>query len=166
MPEKIYGKAGMRRFCSLPLLLVGSARLAACGTGTPSPVVSTSGPEPAGQAAADWAGVETVSLMLSDFHFRPDQLELQQGRPYRLHLVNASTSAHTFSSAPFFKAIVIRRPVPGTGAGIAITSGEIAVGPGEQKDLDFVAVTPGSYAFVCSKFLHSTLGMAGNIVVH
>jgi len=155
----------MRRIGSMLLLLLGSAMLAACEPATPTPAVSSSTPEPSGQMTADWSRVETVSLTLSDFHFTPNQLELRQGRPYRLHLVNASTSAHTFTSAPFFKSIAVRRPAPGTGGGVLVSPDGIEVGPGEQKDLDFVAVTPGSYDFECSKFLHSTLGMTGNIVV-
>jgi len=114
---------------------------------------------------ADWSRVDTVSLTLSDFRFTPDRLELRQGTPYRLHFVNASTSAHTFTSAPFFKAIAVRRPAQATGGGVPVSPDGIEVGPGEQKDLDFVAVTPESYDFECSKFLHSTLGMTGKIVV-
>jgi len=155
----------MRRFGPTLLLFLGSAVLAACATATPTPAVSSSAPEPSGQMTADWSRIESVSLTLSDFHFTPNQLELRQDTPYRLHLVNASTSAHTFTSAPFFKAIVIRRPAPGKGGGVLVSPDGIEVGPGEQKDLDFVAVTPGSYDFECSKFLHSTLGMTGKIVV-
>lgn len=116
-------------------------------------------------AAADWSRAQTISLTLSDFHFTPDKLELRQGTPYRLHLVNASTSAHTFTSEPFFKAIAVR-VAPGTGAETAVLPEGIEVGPGGQKDLDFLALTPGSYNFECSKFLHPMLGMTGKIVVH
>jgi hypothetical protein len=36
-------------------------------------------------------------------------------------------------------------PAQGTGDGTnQLTAGEVEVGPGEQKDLDFVDVTPGS----------------------
>jgi uncharacterized cupredoxin-like copper-binding protein len=147
------------------LRLLASAMLAACETATPTPAVSSAAPKPSGQMTADRSRVETVSLTLSDFHFSPDDLELQRGTPYRLHLVNASTSAHTFASAPFFKAIAVRRSAQGTGAGVPVSPEGIEVGPGEQKDLDFVVATPGSYDFECSKFLHSTLGMTGNIVV-
>ena len=151
----------MRRFASALLLALGSAMLAACATATPT--VSSSALEPSGQMNADRSRITTVTL--TDFHFTPDQFELRQGTPYRLHLVNASTSAHTFTSAPFFKAIAVRRPAQGTEGGALVSPEGIEVGPGERKDLDFVAVTPGSYDFECSKFLHSTLGMTGKIVV-
>jgi len=85
----------MRRFGPTLLLFLGSAVLAACATATPTPAVSSSAPEPSGQMTADWSRIESVSLTLSDFHFTPNQLELRQDTPYRLHLVNASTSAHS-----------------------------------------------------------------------
>ena len=115
-PGDIFGKDGMRRFGSMLLLLPASAMLAACETATPTPAVSSAAPKPSGQMTADWSRVGAVSLTLSDFHFAPDDLELRRGTPYRLHLVNASTGAHTFTSAPFFKAIAVRRSAQGTGA--------------------------------------------------
>src|SRR5579862_5290579 len=122
----------MRRSGSMLFLLLSSAMLAACETATPTPAVSSSAPEPSGQMT-DWSRVEPVSLTLSDFHFTPDRLELRQGTPYRLHLVNASTSAHTFTSAPFFKAIAVRRPAPGTGGWGARAPGGNRGRPGKAE---------------------------------
>ena len=52
--------------------------------------------------AIDWSRAETIPLTLSNYHFTPERLEFQQGRAYRLHLVNNSNSTHTFTSERFF----------------------------------------------------------------
>jgi uncharacterized cupredoxin-like copper-binding protein len=151
---------------ALSILLLGAV-LVGCGIGTASAAGLTSTPSPSSQLSpADWSRAETLSLTLSDFHFTPEKLELRQGTPYRLHLVNASTSAHTFASEAFFRAIAVRPPAQATGALVPVALRDVELGPEEQKDVNFVAVTPGSYDFECSKFLHSMFGMTGKIIVH
>jgi len=42
--------------------------------------------------------VETVTIRLSNFAFNPEQLRLRVGVPVRLHLENAASGEHNFSS--------------------------------------------------------------------
>lgn len=154
----------LRRHRSVTAAVLAAATLAGCATaptGDRSPAERSAEPRvPA--VTTDWARAETVSVTLSDFHFTPERLVLRQGAPYRLHLANLSNTSHTFTSAPFFRAIAVRR---GPASTEAPPLGTIALAPGEQKDLYFVAAKPGSYDFECSELLHSMLGMTGQIAI-
>jgi uncharacterized cupredoxin-like copper-binding protein len=110
--------------------------------------------------AIDWSRAETIPLTLSNYHFTPERLEFQQGRAYRLQLVNNSNSTHTFTSEPFFTGNSVQ-----AGLGMPIAAFGVEIAPGEQKDLFFVATAPGPYEFECSKFPHRMLGMTGQIIV-
>jgi uncharacterized cupredoxin-like copper-binding protein len=120
---------------------------------------------PALVAAADWSKAETVTVALSNFRFTPNELAFQHDTPYRLHLVNQSASTHTFTSEAFFKAIAIQKIEPSPASGTTASLTRLDLAPGEQKDLYFVAVRSGTYAFDCSELLHDTFGMSGRIAI-
>jgi FtsP/CotA-like multicopper oxidase with cupredoxin domain len=104
-------------------------------------------------STADWSRAETIPLTPSNYHFAPERLEFQQGRSYRLHLVNSSSSTHTFTSESFFTGNSVQ-----AGPGMPIAASGVELAPGEQKELYFVATAPGSYEFECSKLPHRRLG--------
>jgi len=149
----------------LPLL----AALAACG----GPQDRFGARETASEAAqriaaisaADWGAAEAVTVTLDEFSFTPDALTFRGGRTYALTLVNAGGSAHTFTAPEFFRAVAMRPPGPGQGAHGEAPLESVALGEGESRTLEFVAVTPGTYALKCERPLHSTFGMTGTIVI-
>ena len=103
--------------------------------------------------------VETVTIRLSNFAFNPEQLRLRVGVPVRLHLENAASGGHNFSSPALFAASILQDGPPPR-------NGKIEVA-GSSSSLDIVLTprAPGTYKFECTHFLHSLFGMTGTIVV-
>ena len=60
-------------------------------------------------ASVDWTAAEIVTVDMDEYDFAPSSLNLEAGKPYRLHLENTGGKSHTFSSDPFFKTIAVRR---------------------------------------------------------
>lgn len=119
----------------------------------------------AAAAAADWSQAQTVTVVLSDFEFQPAQLAFQSGQPYRLHLENQGSTTHFFAAEAFFKAISAGSLTESGGAVEHPHLKEIALAPGESKDLTFVPVTPGTYELKCTAAFHAGMGMVGSITV-
>lgn len=116
-------------------------------------------------AAADWSRAQTVDVTIADFEFQPSQLAFQTGETYRLHLENHGKNTHFFVSDGFFKAIAVDKLVQSGGSVDHPFLREIALAPGESKDLLFVAVTKGTYDLSCAAPFHAAMGMVGKIVI-
>jgi uncharacterized cupredoxin-like copper-binding protein len=109
-------------------------------------------------AAADRSAPQDVTVMLSEYRFSPDHLVFRRGVPYRLILENRGKELHEFTAPAFFHAVALAAPeilVPG--------GGEVVLGPGERKALEFVAADAGHYSLSCAD--HDWAGMTGDIVV-
>lgn len=116
-------------------------------------------------AAADWSRAETVTVTLSEFSFSPPSLTFAAGTPYRLLIRNIGNNQHLFVADGFFKAIAAQRlKTPGGDVDVPYLAA-IAVAPGAEKELAFVAVTPGIYHLECSLPFHATFGMEGEIAI-
>jgi len=114
---------------------------------------------PYGRAAeTDWSQAERVTVVAIEYRFEPNRLEFHRGVAYRLHLENAGKEMHEFTAPAFFKAVDIRNP-----DALNPDRTELAVQPGEQKDLYFVARDPGHYSLVCAD--HDWAGMTGDITI-
>lgn len=149
----------------LSALLALSLLVTACASDKPT-TQSASVDKAAIVSSTDWTASQTVEVDLADFSFSPQALNFQHNKPYRLHLVNTSSHAHTFSSKTFFKAIAIQKMEKnGTDVSTAGLDQNIELKGGEQADLYFVAPTPGNYDLYCDEFLHETMGMSGKIAV-
>ena len=111
-------------------------------------------------AQPDWSQAQTLTVNLSNYHFDPERLQLQAGRPYRLHLVNSSSDGHSFASRDFFRAATV---APDDRA--RVKDGKIEVHGGETTDVRLVAPAAGDYGLHCSHFMHGTFGMKGKIEV-
>lgn len=117
---------------------------------------------PAAVAAqqVSWSDAETVTVTLSNFAFAPERIELDHGRTYRLHLVNAASGGHNFVARDFF-----------AGATVApadrerIVNGKIEVPAGGSVDVRLMPPEAGRFDLHCSHFGHSAFGMTGEIVV-
>ena|SRR5579862_6351278 len=102
--------------------------------------------------------IQTIVIRLTNFAFTPDRIELRDGTPVRLHLVNDSSGSHNFSASELFATSTFP-------AGGAPTQGKIDVAGNSSADLELTPHTPGTYQFDCTHFLHHMFGMHGTIVV-
>jgi uncharacterized cupredoxin-like copper-binding protein len=114
-------------------------------------------------ASADWSRAEAVNVTLADFEFQPSRLSFQSGQAYRLHIENKGGGTHFFAAEGFFKAITAAKLVEPGGSLEHPHLKEIAVAPGQSKDLFFVAATKGTYGLKCTAAFHAGMGMAGEI---
>jgi uncharacterized cupredoxin-like copper-binding protein len=113
---------------------------------------------PIADASAQTAAPITITL--TDYAFAPASFDLKAGTTYQLHLVNNSSKGHNFSAPEFFAASQI---APEDMA--KVKNGTVELADGQSAD---IAVTPGragTYAFVCTHFMHKTMGMHGEITV-
>jgi plastocyanin len=98
---------------------------------------------------------QEISLSLGDYHFTPDSLEVQAGRPVVLTLTNTDTlTPHNFTLGD-------------AAAGLDIDTN---VSAGSTSVIEFTPVKPGTYTFFCNKKLlfmksHRERGMEGTLRV-
>ena len=97
------------------------------------------------------ASPQEISLSLGDYHFTPDSLEVQAGRPVVLTLTNTDTlTPHNFT---------LQDAATGLDIDTDISAGSTSV-------IEFTPVKPGTYTFFCNKKLlfmksHRERGMEG-----
>ena len=103
---------------------------------------------------------QTVEVTMASYAFAPATLQFQKGMAYRLHLVNTSGKGHSFAGKAFFAAVDV---APEDKSKVA--DGDVEVDEGQAVDISFVAMTPGTYDFECSHFLHAGFGMKGTAVI-
>jgi uncharacterized cupredoxin-like copper-binding protein len=142
----------MRPFPPIPALLTVCAALLA-GSAAAQP------PEPAA-APVDWSTAQVIEVDLTNFAFTPSSLALQQGVPYRLHVVNKTAGGHDFTAKDFFEEAAID---PASQA--MPKNGKISLRSGESADVGVVASHTGHYDLICSHMMHATMGMRGQIIV-
>lgn len=108
----------------------------------------------------DWGAAREIEVTLSNFKFTPNEIVLDAGQPYRLHLVNTANGGHDFDAKRFFAAATI---APTDRA--KVKDGGVNVPKGGAVDIRLVAPARGTYDLHCSHFMHSTFGMTGHIFV-
>jgi uncharacterized cupredoxin-like copper-binding protein len=99
-----------------------------------------------------------LNVVMVDYRFEPNQLTLQHGVPYRLHLENHGKETHEFTAPTFFAASKIDNPDV-----LNREHTEVVMQPGETKDLLLTPHKPGTYDLRCSD--HDWNGMIGGITV-
>ena len=109
---------------------------------------------------AEWSSAEPLTVTLTNFAFTPESLVLEQGRIYRLHIVNAASGGHNFVARDFFRRATI---APQDAA--KLRNGAVEVPAGGSVDIRLMAPAAGEYDLHCSHFLHTAFGMSGEIVV-
>jgi uncharacterized cupredoxin-like copper-binding protein len=109
-------------------------------------------------ATADRSQAQPVTVVASDYEFSPSKLSFKRGVAYRLHVENHGKELHEFHAPAFFKSIELGDP-----AVLNADRTEIAVHPGEAKDLTFVPKKAGHYRLICPD--HDWAGMTGEITV-
>ena len=103
---------------------------------------------------------QQIDVSLTSYAFTPATLNLKAGTPYRLHLTNNASKGHDFSAPEFFAASTID---PADAA--KVDKGEIEVDEGQSVDVTVTPMRAGSYPLACTHFMHSMMGMKGEIVV-
>jgi uncharacterized cupredoxin-like copper-binding protein len=153
---------------TLSLLACTALTVAACA---PKQAVLTSPPPgylqdaPARAAAVDWSKAETVMIELSEYTFTPDKLTFAAAQPHRLQISNKGSTTHTFTSEAFFKAIAARKLHTPQEDVASPYLANLVLAPGGVDEIEFVAVTPGTYSLECSEPLHAAFGMTGEITI-
>lgn len=106
-----------------------------------------------------------VEVTLTSFKFEPNEIRVNEGDTVVIRLRNADQFGrpHDIASRYFMD---IPLTVRGDGRQ-AVEEGRkyVRVEAGRQAEFEFVAQNRGSYAFICSVFLHSFNGMTGAIFV-
>jgi uncharacterized cupredoxin-like copper-binding protein len=99
-----------------------------------------------------------VLLVMVEYRFVPDRLQLPLDRPCRLLLENRGKELHEFTAPQFLASIALETPEV-----LAPGGKEVVVHPGERKELRFTAHHAGRYPMSCAD--HDWAGMVGEIIV-
>ena len=113
---------------------------------------------PTGAAVAQTAA--PIAITLTDYAFTPGALNLKAGTAYQLHFVNNGSKGHNFSAPDFFAASQI---APEDMA--KVKNGTVELANGSAADITVTPGRAGTYAFVCTHFMHRAMGMHGEITV-
>lgn len=114
--------------------------------------------------AADWSGMETVTVVMSDFGFTPAEPVFRRNIPYKLIIENRGAQKHYFTADGFFRAIATRKLQSNSDGEVkAPYFSAIEVYPGRSLDLYFIPVRSGTYDLICTIEGHAGLGMKGTI---
>ncbi len=114
---------------------------------------------------ADWDAMESLTVELSDFSFAPERLTFQEGKPYKLEIINVGTVKHYFTAGEFYQIVAFRKAQDSSGEIKAPYFKAVEVFPGEQVDLYLIPTEAGTYGSLCSITGHEEAGMHGTIVV-
>ncbi|MGC1302073.1 MAG: cupredoxin domain-containing protein [Caulobacteraceae bacterium] len=101
-----------------------------------------------------------IPVELTEFHYSPANIELEQGHSYVLRVANTGGVAHDLSAKAFFQTVALA-----PGAADKVHDGDIEVPKGQTVEVAFVASKAGSYEMHCTHPLHTMFGMKGHIVV-
>jgi len=111
-----------------------------------------------GGASADWSHAKTIAVVMTDYQFDPSRLRFRAHVRYRLRLANQGKELHEFTAPEFFATAELGNPEAMNAAHT-----DIAVQPGEQKDILLMPRQPGNYPMACAD--HDWAGMTGAITV-
>ena len=118
-------------------------------------------------AAADWSARQDVSIEMLDYGYRPRELRLKAGQPYRLTLVNNGSVSHYFTAPEFFAGVAARKaevPRQVEVKAAVFTSFEVH-GRGGTLDFYFIPLEKGRFRAHCHIKDHLPLGIEGILVV-
>ncbi|WP_265949334.1 cupredoxin domain-containing protein [Dechloromonas sp. A34] len=117
--------------------------------------------------SANWEATQTVTVIVDEHGYAPEDLKFVAGQPYKLELKNPSDKDHYFTAPEFFRNVAWRKAMVNRQAEIKapyFTAVEI-LKKGGQIDLYFVPVNKGSYPVYCTIDDHREKGMEGTIAI-
>ena len=100
-----------------------------------------------------------IEVDMRNFKFSPSSIHLRSGQVTTLHLLNSSSSNHSFDAPAFFAASTM-----GSSSRAKVHSGMVEVPKQSSVDITLTP-TAGRYKLKCSHFFHQTMGMSGTILV-
>lgn len=101
-----------------------------------------------------------IAISLTNYAFTPSAINLKAGTTYRVHFTNDGSKGHNFNAPEFFAASQIAQADQSK-----IDEGSVELDPGQAVDITVTPNRAGSYSLNCTHFLHTMLGMHGNITV-
>lgn len=118
-------------------------------------------------AAADWSRTESLTIQMLDYGYRPRELRMKAGQPYRLTVVNTGAVSHYFVAPEFFEAVATRKAeVPNVAEFKAPVFTSFEVYPrGGTLDFYFVPLVKGRYRAHCHIKDHLPLKIEADLVV-
>lgn len=106
-----------------------------------------------------------IEITMSSFKFEPNVLTVNEGDTVVVRLRNADAQGrpHNVASRYFSDLTLTVRGEARQG----VDEGRkwVQVDAGKTAEFEFTAANRGSYAFICSVFIHSYAGMTGQIFV-
>lgn len=118
-------------------------------------------------AAADWSRVIEVTVQMHDYGYRPRELRLKSGQPYRITLVNYGGANHYFTAPEFLAASATRKAEVRNQAEVkapVFTSFEVFA-RGGSIDLYLVPMIKGQYRAHCHMRDHEKLNIEGLVII-
>lgn len=118
-------------------------------------------------AAADWNRMTDVSIEMHDYGYRPREIRLRAGQPYRLRLFNNGGVSHYFTAPEFLATVATRKaevPHQAEVKAATFTSFELH-GRGGTLDVYFIPLVRGTYRAHCHIKDHLPLGIEGTLIV-
>jgi plastocyanin len=134
--------------------------LAACAALLVAPAAAQPVEAPSPRPPVDWSAAQSIEVRLQNFSYQPASLTLRANVPYRIHFVNVSSGGHNFTAKEFFAQATIDPEDQAAAQG-----GSVKLDGGQSVDVRVIAHQPGRYKTHCTHFLHSSLGMTGEILV-
>jgi len=111
-------------------------------------------------AALAQPAAKVINIDLSEYKYSPMEIDLKAGQPYVFHLTNSGSKDHDLSAKAFFATVAL---APGSAA--KVKNGDVDLDEGESVDVSLVPQKRGAFEMHCTQFMHSMLGMKGQIVV-
>ncbi len=108
---------------------------------------------------------KVIEITMTSFKFEPNEIRVNEGDTVLIRLRNADQAGRPHAVASRYL-VDIPLTVRGDGRqGVDEGRKFVQVDAGKQAEFEFVAQNRGSYAFICSVFIHSFAGMTGAIFV-
>ncbi len=102
-----------------------------------------------------------ITVSLTNYAFTTTTLTLKTGETYRIHFSNDSSKSHDFSAREFFQATT----VAAADKSKLEDGDEVELEERQSADITLTPNHAGTYPVTCTHFMHSMLGMTGQIVV-
>ena len=108
---------------------------------------------------------KVIEITMTSFKFEPNEIRVNEGDTVLIRLRNADQAGRPHAVASRYL-VDIPLTVRGDGRqGVDEGRKFVQVDASKQAEFEFVAQNRGSYAFICSVFIHSFAGMTGAIFV-
>lgn len=135
--------------------------------GTETDRVETQHARDAVLASADWSKKIDLTIELLDYGYRPREVRLKSGQPYRITLVNYGSVNHYFTAPEFLGSVATRKVEVRNQAEVKapVFTGFELQGRGGSLDVYLVPMTKGRYRAHCHMKDHLSLGIEGVLIV-